>query len=111
MTITANTHELPRTLTYSFPQISPEMLPGHELAVLRLQARDRRAFRVSAYNAIETPLPHSRRPLVGGACWLFGGVVLRAWWLIRGLVHARWLVPRVVLGAWWLVPGLVLFYK
>ena len=38
MTTTTNTRGLPRTLTHSFPQVSPEILPGHELVVLRLQA-------------------------------------------------------------------------
>ena len=41
MTITANTRGLPCILAHLFPQVSPEMVPGYCLVVLRLQARGR----------------------------------------------------------------------
>jgi len=51
VTTTTNTSGHPRTLTYSFPQVYSEILPGQELVALRLQARSHRFEPCCAHQA------------------------------------------------------------
>ena len=66
MTTSTNTSGLPRTLTYSFPQVYSEMLPGHEPVALRLQARCRWFEPTCAHQVCAARLPFMNTNLRSG---------------------------------------------